>query len=154
MPKVSGWVGIGRGWLHGSADHQAADAANRRHTRRYRRATGCKELSADQFLDTAGEVAVTADAGRAVIVDVEVHPMSGAESLPQRTVEIRDMSEATRSGRFEKRSHRHRIVAGAGNPDDSNIVSECFLDLHDRGGFRASNRSPGRPEPQHHVLAL
>ena len=36
--------------------------------------------------------------------------------------------------------------------DESDVGTVLFLDLCDRRGFTSANRSPRRPEPEHHIL--
>ena len=101
-----------------------------------------------------GQVAVAGLLEGAVVVDVDIRPLSGdAESCPQFLGLIADVLDPTGAGALDELCEPRRI-SESGDANDGDLISKLFLYLCDRRGFSASKWSPGGPVPEHHILAL
>ena len=105
-------------------------------------------------MDVGSQVAVAGLLEGAVVVDVDVCPLSGdAKARPQLLSLVADVLDRGGAGALDELCKPRRI-SEPGDTDDGDLISKLFLYLCDRRGFSASKWSPGCPVPEDHILAL
>jgi hypothetical protein len=115
-------------------------------------------LGLDQLVDASGQAFEahgpdTAFDGAIVVDEGKGRLARNAERSPDLKVGIGDVIKATNFSANDPVLHRRDVIA-TGNTNDGDIFCKQLLNLCDRRGFSGAGRSPGRPEPQHHVLTL